>query len=79
VRRFHRELRNAGVKKIFLCEINVVPDSGSNRLGGSGMIIINPPWQVDLKLEEALAWLVPLLDRGTGLPPRCEWLVGEGR
>ncbi len=79
VRRFHRELRNAGAKKIFLCEINVVPDSGSNRLGGSGMIIINPPWQVDLKLEEALAWLVPLLDRGTGLPPRCEWLVGEGR
>ena len=77
VPRFHYDLRSSGIKKIFLHEFSVIPDAEPNRLSGTGIIIINPPWQFDEKIKELLGWLVPVLDRGSQLPARCEWLAPE--
>jgi 23S rRNA (adenine2030-N6)-methyltransferase len=74
---FHYELRQAGIRKVFLHEFSIYPDTDPNRLAGSGMVIINPPWQFDVQIREVLAWLVPLLDRGAQTGFRCEWLVPE--
>lgn len=75
--RFHYELRKANIKKIFLHEFSVVPDTAPNRLSGTGMIVINPPWQFDVHIKQLLEWLAPVLDRGSYVPARCEWLVPE--
>lgn len=75
VPRFHYELRTSGIKNILLHEFSVIPDVAVNRLSGTGMIIINPPWQFDVKIKNVLEWLAPRLDRGSGAPMRCEWLA----
>ena len=77
VPRFHYEIRRAGIKKIFLHEFSVYPDTEPNRLAGSGMLVVNPPWKFDEQISEVLAWLVPLLDRGAHTGFHCEWLVPE--
>lgn len=77
VPQFHYDLRNSGIKKIFLHEFSVIADTEPNRLSGTGMIIINPPWQFDQQIKKVLDWLVPVLDRGSNLPARTEWLVPE--
>jgi Protein involved in catabolism of external DNA len=75
VPRFHHDLRASGMRKIFMHEFSVIPDIALNRLSGTGMIIINPPWRFDAEIRELLDWLVPRLDRGSGTTARCEWLV----
>ena len=77
VPQFQYDLRAAGLRKIFIHEFCVIPDTEPNRLAGTGMLVINPPWHFDKEIGTLLKWLVPVLDRGAGRPPRCEWLVSE--
>ncbi|MBM4227904.1 MAG: 23S rRNA (adenine(2030)-N(6))-methyltransferase RlmJ [Gammaproteobacteria bacterium] len=47
-------------------------------LWGSGMLVINPPWQLDTEMQAILPWLAEALEvpkgtRGTGV----DWLVPE--
>jgi 23S rRNA (adenine2030-N6)-methyltransferase len=77
VPRFLYDLRTSGIRNIFLHEFSVIPDVAVNRLSGTGMVIINPPWQFEARIRKALEWLAPRLDRGSGIPARCEWLVPE--
>ena len=75
IARFHNDLRNSGIKKIYLSEISVIPDTEPNRLSGSGMIIINPPWKFDQLSEKVTNWLATILNRGSRIPPCCKWLT----
>ena len=68
------DLHSAGIKKIFINEFSVIPDTQPNRLAGSGMLIINPPWQFDEAIRSVLAWLAPVLNRGSDKPARIAWL-----
>ena len=77
VPQFHYDLRNSGIKKIYLHEFSVIADAAPNRLSGTGMVIINPPWKFDEQIKPVLDWLVPVLDRGSHLPVKSEWLVPE--
>jgi 23S rRNA (adenine2030-N6)-methyltransferase len=77
VPQFHYDLRKSGIQKIFLHEFSVIPDTEPNRLSGTGMVIINPPWQFDQQINKVLNWLAPVLDRGSGKSLHCEWLVPE--
>ena len=43
---------------------------------GSGLIIVNPPWQVKETLEALLPWLVRILAVGQGAYT-VDWLVEE--
>ncbi|MBI4006806.1 MAG: 23S rRNA (adenine(2030)-N(6))-methyltransferase RlmJ [Gammaproteobacteria bacterium] len=74
---FYNELRSSGIKNIYLNEISVVPDTEPNRLSGSGVIIINPPWRFDQILGAVMDWLAPVLDRGSHAPAHSAWLVPE--
>lgn len=41
---------------MLITELSIYPETYP-QLKGSGMLIINPPWQLDIKLKEVLPWL----------------------
>lgn len=73
----HYELRRSGLQKIFLSEFNTIADGSEKRMTGSGMLIINTPWQSDHSITELTRWLAGVLNRDATIKPRCEWLVSE--
>lgn len=52
------------------------PQAGTGGMAGSGMLVINPPWQLDAVMQETLPWLVKQLAPETG-SCRVEWLAGK--
>lgn len=54
--RFYRTLKTEVAYPSLIVEFTIYPDL-ANHLNGCGMVIINPPWQFDLTLEELLPWL----------------------
>ncbi len=56
-----------------LIELLVRPDNSPLRMNGSGMLIINPPYQMDTDLNASMSKLVELLDDG-GASHRVSWL-----
>lgn len=75
---FHRWLRQSGLPKVLACELLLHPDNSALRLNGSGMVIINAPWQLDRTLEELMPALLGLLGQGRFGGQRVEWLTREG-
>ncbi len=75
--RLYRKFKGTGIPKILLVELCVRPDDETNQLKGSGMILINPPWQLDEEVKDLLPWLKSaLVPEGTG-NWRVEWLTSE--
>ena len=72
-----RELRNAGIPKVLLLELCIEDERVSQRLNGTGMLIVNPPWPMAQQMSVVLPWLWQRLgseDRGRWT---MEWLVPE--
>jgi 23S rRNA (adenine2030-N6)-methyltransferase len=44
-------------------------------MNGSGLLILNPPWQLDQSLAGVLPLLSKELGEGPGAASRLEWLV----
>jgi 23S rRNA (adenine2030-N6)-methyltransferase len=77
VERFHAALTHSGLRKLLLLELAVQPMDSPLGLNGSGMLLINPPWQLDTELLAALQELHQLLaPQGAG-GVRVRWLVPE--
>jgi 23S rRNA (adenine2030-N6)-methyltransferase len=74
--RFHRQLIATGLRKIWFAEQRVCADDLPNRLNGSGIIALNPPYQTDETIELALQWLTPQLAQQGG-SYQAGWLVPE--
>src|SRR5688572_24938981 len=68
VERYERALRAAGIGAFATYELCVARERRGGGLTGSGMFVVNPPWQLDDELEAALPWLVERLavDDGAG-------------
>ena len=74
---FLRRLARMGISKMLVAELTVQPDEPF-RLNGSGMVVVNPPWRLDERLNETLPWLwEKLAIEGQG-SYRVEWLAGDG-
>lgn len=74
---FIDSLKESGIRRILAAELTIAPLKQQKKMCGSGMIIINPPWQIDEQLRRELAWLLPLLsDSGDG-EVNVEWVVPE--
>ena len=41
------------------------------------MVVLNCPWQVDIALNEVVAWLGERLAGPGAAAPRCTWLVPD--
>ena len=61
VERYERALRATGISAISTYELNVAGERREGGLVGSGMFIVNAPWQLDDELGEALPWLAQRL------------------
>ena len=55
--RLHRRIVDAGTRRVLAAELCVHPDDSRAGLNGSGLLIVNPPWQ----LEEDLRRILPSL------------------
>lgn len=76
-RRLHAGLQQAGLRKLLIAELNVRPADSPMGLNGSGLVIANPPWQLDGELRVALQELQVALEIDSSGSTRVEWLVGE--
>lgn len=73
---FKDAFRASGLRKILDVELTTRPE-GAVGMRGSGMLVLNPPWQLDATMETLLPWLGQVLDPerlGHGF---VTWLVPE--
>jgi 23S rRNA (adenine2030-N6)-methyltransferase len=75
--RLHAALVKNGLRKLLLVELSIRPQDAPLGLNGSGIVIANPPWQLDEEIRPTLAELHALLDPQGDGGVRVEWLVGE--
>ncbi len=66
-----------GVKRLLAAELCVHPDDSRAGLNGSGILVVNPPWQFEQDLRQVLPLLHAVLaERGAGRT-RVELLSGD--
>lgn len=66
-KRMVKGLKDTGIRKILQIELAVRPDSDQRGMTASGMIVINPPWQLEAQMKKILPYLVNVLvPEGTG-------------
>ncbi|CAK0764859.1 Ribosomal RNA large subunit methyltransferase J [Gammaproteobacteria bacterium] len=77
VTRFHRALKESGLRRLLLAELRVLPDDVGGRFHGSALLLHNPPWQLEQELSALGKELATLLASGPGTGAAVRWLVGE--
>lgn len=73
IRQLEKSLQRSGIRNILLLELSVADDQQAG-MNASGMIIINPPWQLATTMQTLLPFLAQQLGNGQF---RNEWLVAE--
>ncbi len=73
---FFRKAAALAAKSAFVVELLVRPDDSPLRLNGSGMLLLNPPWQLDSDLGAALPSLARALGGADG-QWQMQWLRAE--
>ncbi len=76
LQRFLRAAERLPAQDILLAELLIRPDDSPLRLNGSGMLVLNPPWKLDVEIAAALPALTRELGE-TGASHRLEWLRRE--
>ncbi|MGL5336838.1 MAG: 23S rRNA (adenine(2030)-N(6))-methyltransferase RlmJ [Enterovibrio sp.] len=69
-------LTELGIRKILQLELGVRPDSDEFGMSASGLIVINPPWQLQETMQNVLPWLQKVLAPQTG-HHEVRWIVPE--
>ena len=75
IRRMENTLKQSPLRNCLLLELGVRPDNDPG-MTASGMIIINPPWQMADTMQQVLPYLAAQLAGDNGFY-RIEWLAGE--
>jgi 23S rRNA (adenine2030-N6)-methyltransferase len=78
VQPFLRGLQRSEAKRVLRAELLVHPDDSPLRLNGSGMVILNAPWNLDDVLREPLRALASLLSQERPAEVKLDWLLQEG-
>jgi 23S rRNA (adenine2030-N6)-methyltransferase len=75
--RFRRDLEQSGLSRVLDVRLSVLPADAQVGLAGAGLVIVNPPWQLDTRLKELLPVLHRLLSPEGHGGFEVEWLVPE--
>ena len=67
----------AGARRVLRAELLVRPDDSPLRLNGSGMVILNAPWNLDQVLREPLRAMAQLLSQERAATWRLDWLLRD--
>ena len=70
---FFRKMSALPAKSMLAVELLVRPDDSPLRMNGSGMLLVNPPWQIEKEIEPALKPLAQAMGE-TGASWRLTWL-----
>ena len=70
---FYRSAATLHAKSVLLCELLVRADDSPLRMNGSGLLILNAPWQFDRRLQASVGALRNALGE-PGASSRVEWL-----
>ena len=70
---FQRKAAALDAKSVLLLELLVRPDDSPLRMNGSGMLLLNPPWQFDAAMRPALEAMRAALGEA-GASCSVEWL-----
>lgn len=73
---FLRRCKRLGIPRVLVAELTVLNEEPLHLIG-SGMLLINPPWQLDERLNQTLPWLWETLSVGGAGGWRTQWLTGE--
>lgn len=57
INRFYRALKTKVTRPALIVELCIYPDDIPLQLNGCGMIIVNPPWQLEQTLENTFPWV----------------------
>ncbi len=60
--RFHEALAGAGIPKLLMAEFLFQPEVRADRLNGSGLVFMNPPWKLAEELPPLFAALHEVLE-----------------
>jgi 23S rRNA (adenine2030-N6)-methyltransferase len=75
---FYRSAATIEAKSVLAIELLVRPDDSPLRMNGSGLLVINAPWQFDVQMKPTLHALRKALAEPTGGEARMEWLRRPG-
>jgi len=73
---FHQTLLDLAVPALF-AELSIAGDFSPLRMKGCGLLILNPPWQIDREIRAVLPVLAKRLRVEAGGSAVCDWLVPE--
>jgi 23S rRNA (adenine2030-N6)-methyltransferase len=73
---FHYAVRELAVPA-FYAELNIAGDGSLLRMKGCGLLILNPPWQIDGEIRAVLPVLADRLKVDSGASAHSAWLVPE--
>ena len=80
---FYKKMKRTEIRRQLVLELTIFPPDLPMGLNGTGMLVINPPWQFDAKAEEILQYLQPILQHpespqmSVEQRTKVQWLVGE--
>jgi 23S rRNA (adenine2030-N6)-methyltransferase len=76
---FKRTLAGLGLPKVLTAELLLQNPADVAVLNGCGLVIVNPPYQLDARLDVLLAYLARILGRSAGSGHRVAWLGEDAR
>ncbi len=72
-----RALAGTGIRRVQRLELSIRPEGRGTGMGTSGVVLVNPPWNLLDELSPSLAYLAENLGEGGGGSYRAEALVGD--
>ena len=74
---FQQDLLALGLPPTLVVELQIAGDAAEVRMKGCGLIILNPPWQIETEIKNVMPVLAERLKLDAGAAVRVRWLVPE--
>lgn len=74
---FFDELLATKLPPTFTAELTIADERASMKMKGCGLLVVNPPWQIDRAIAPLMPLLAELLAQAPGGRGRLQWLVPE--
>jgi 23S rRNA (adenine2030-N6)-methyltransferase len=75
--RFLAQWQESKTTPAWTAELAIVGDDSPLRMKGCGLLVLNPPWQLDRELKPTLDWLTRTLAQSPASRSALRWLVPE--
>ena len=74
---FQQDLLALNLPPTLVAELQIAGDAAEVRMKGCGLLILNPPWQIEAEIRAVLPILAERLRIDSGAATRVRWLVPE--